>query len=114
MNGWMTCHYRFRESQEARWEAASIDFPAPLVAEIDFDFGRCWIVDLPISAVFVAMSFGHEVEALSETRFLVSDEAREPIANLLREHCHVRGRWWSIRRAHFASQRAKDALERLM
>lgn len=114
MNGWMTCHYRFRESQDACWQAAINHFPAHLFAEIDFDFGRFWIVDLPTSAVLVVILAGHEVEALSETRLVVRDGAREPIANLLRGHSNVRGRWWSVRRAHFSSQRAKDALERLL
>ena len=116
MSNWVERHFRFRESQDPRWDAAFEAFPDELGLEVDPDWGRFWIVDLPVVAavlVYLALSnFG--VVSLGDGRLLIPGGAEPKARSLLREWTRFRGRWWSIRRAHFATPRAQKALEALL
>lgn len=113
MSDWVTCHYRFRESQDSAWEKVLDHIPEELCGEIDFDFGRCWIVDLPpMEAILVFLSLADRgVESCGDGRFWLPDNRRVEVTNLLHNQTRVRGRWWSIRRAHFGSKRARTAFQ---
>ena len=100
MSSWVERLYRFRESQDPRWDAAFDAFPDELGLEVDPDWGRSWIVDLPVVAavmVYLALS-DHGVVSLSDGRLLIPGDVELKARTLLRERTRFRGRWWSIRR----------------
>ena len=109
-------HYRFRESQDPRWDAAFEAFPDELGLEAEPDWGRSWIVDLPVVAatlVYLALS-DHGVLSLGDGRLLIPGDGEAKARSILRDQTRFRGRWWSIRRAHFATPRAEQAFQALL
>jgi hypothetical protein len=116
MSNWVERHYRFRESQDPRWEAAFEAFPDELGLEVDPDWGRFWIVKLPVVAatlVYLTLS-DHGAQSLGDGWLLVTEDAGPKVRSILRDQTRFRGRWWSIRRAHFATPRAQKAFEALL
>lgn len=116
MSNWVERHYRFRESQDPRWDAAVEAFPDELGLEVDPDWDRFWLVDLPVvpaTLVYLALS-DQGVESLSDGRLLIRGDAEPKARSLLRDQTRFRGRWWSIRRAHFATPRAQEAFQVLL
>lgn len=116
MSNWVERYYRFREGEDPRWDAACEAFPDKLGLEAEPDWGRSWIVDLPVvAAVLVYLALrDHGVVSLSDGRLLIPGDAEPKARSLLRAQTRFRGRWWSIRRAHFATPRAQEAWEALI
>jgi len=115
MSGWVTRYYRFRQSRDSDWNKAIDSIPDTLGLHIEIDFGRSWIVDLPpVAAVHAYLAHSDDgVESLGDGRFIMTENVREAVQELLTT-TGVKGRWWSLRRAHFASNAAQREFESLL
>ena len=115
MTSWVTRYYRFRQSRDSDWDKVVDAIPDSLGLHVEIDFGRSWIVHLPpVAAVHAYLAHSDDdLLSLEDGRFLMSDDARQKVLELL-TGTRVKGRWWSLRRAHFASDAAQRAFEALI
>lgn len=112
MSGWIETFYRFKPRQDDLWFTALSRLPRRLAGDIEFDFGRVWLLRASTrSRVALVLAHGDQgVRSLTDGALVIPDELRVEVLAKLRDW-GCRGRWWTIRRCHLRSTEAQLALD---